>query len=459
MRTLLVICAVILPLFSAAAAEPSPLNNTRTDGYQGIWFTLGQLGEFGDKYSGGLGTYTAKHKPLAIYSAEADKTFFVYGGALQAERHLLIMAGYYDHKTGVVPRPTIVHDKQGVNDPHDNASLSMTPDGHLWVFISGRGKSRPGFKYRGTKPYSIEAFEQVSEEEFTYPQPWYVPDQGFLHLFTKYTNGRELYWNTSADGYTWTPDQKLAAMGGHYQTSRYESGKIFTAFNMHPGGNVDKRTNLYYLESHDFGSTWHTIAGKVVATPLTDPHDAALVRDFEAENLLVYMKDIALDSAGNPVVLFVTSSNHMPGPQGDPRTWRIAHWKDGVWIFCDVTTSTHNYDMGSLYVEGDLWRILGPTDAGPQLLGGGGEMVLWESTDEGVNWTRVRQLTHDSLRNHGYARRPLYANPEFYAFWADGNSHNLSMSNLYFCNHEGDVWRLPYLMTTDMEKPQRVFAD
>ena len=43
------------------------------DGYQGIWFTLGQFSEYGDKYSGGLGTYTAKHVPLAVYSEEAKK--------------------------------------------------------------------------------------------------------------------------------------------------------------------------------------------------------------------------------------------------------------------------------------------------------------------------------------------------------------------------------------------------
>src|SRR6056297_1078998 len=70
----------------------------RAAGYQGIWFSLGQyygrsaddggyspsqktpVFPFGDKYSGGLGTYTAKHVPLAIYVAKVDKTFFVYGG-------------------------------------------------------------------------------------------------------------------------------------------------------------------------------------------------------------------------------------------------------------------------------------------------------------------------------------------------------------------------------------------
>src|SRR5690606_1493823 len=111
-------------------------------GYQGIWFTLVQFSEFGDKYSGGLGTYTANHVPLAIYAPVVDKTFFVYGGSRGGQRYLLAMASYYDHRTGLVPQPTIVHDKQGVDDPHDNPSLAIDEQGHLWVFISGRGRLR-----------------------------------------------------------------------------------------------------------------------------------------------------------------------------------------------------------------------------------------------------------------------------------------------------------------------------
>ncbi|MEZ6078768.1 MAG: hypothetical protein R3C56_24775 [Pirellulaceae bacterium] len=96
----------------------------------------------------------------------------------------------------------------------------------MWVFVSGRGRGRPGFKYRSNSPLSIDGFEQVSEEEMTYPQPHFVQDKGFLHLFTKYTGVRELYWERSSDGLDWTPDQKLAGIrepghqrGGHYQTS------------------------------------------------------------------------------------------------------------------------------------------------------------------------------------------------------------------------------------------------
>ena len=82
------------------------------DGYRGIWFALGQMQQYGDKYSGRLATYTANRVPMAIYSNAANKTFFVYGGAKQGKRYLLDMIAYYDHARGVVPRPTIVYDKQ-----------------------------------------------------------------------------------------------------------------------------------------------------------------------------------------------------------------------------------------------------------------------------------------------------------------------------------------------------------
>src|SRR5580704_4198406 len=113
--TLLACCTIswALPL-SAASDATSPNTNSKDDGYRGIWFTLGQMQEYGDKYSGGLATYTANHVPMAIYSKEANKTFFVYGGAKQGKRYLLDMIAYYDHALGVVPRPTIVHDKGGV---------------------------------------------------------------------------------------------------------------------------------------------------------------------------------------------------------------------------------------------------------------------------------------------------------------------------------------------------------
>ncbi len=429
--------------------------NPKANGYKGIWFTLGQFSEFGDKYSGGLGTYTADHIPIAIYSPEADKTFFCYGGTTaKDERHLLIMISFFDHETKMMPKPVIVYDKMEVNDPHDNASISIDDKGFIWVFVSGRAKIRPGILFRGNKPYSIEAFEQIKECEMTYPQPWWIEGKGFFYLFTKYTNGRELYWTTSTDGRTWAPDQKLAGMGGHYQVSNISKDKIYSTFNYHPGGNVDKRTNVYLVQTDDYGKSWKSIDGQLLQTPLTTTKTPALVCDYEAQGKLVYLNDLNFDKDGNPIILAVISNDFKPGPKGDPREWTIIHRKNGKWNFHKVCTSSHNYDMGSLYVEGNLWRIIGPTEPGPQKYGAGGEMALWESSDEGSTWKKIRNITHNSLLNHSYARRPLKANDEFYAFWADGNPDKLSESHLYFTNRKGDkTWILPYDMQEDFAKP------
>jgi len=447
---------IILIGFLWAGAASSQQN--KADGYKGIWFTLGQLTEYGDKYSGGLGTYTANHIPVAIYAPKVKKTFFVYGGTTsKEERHLLIMISYFDHQKKALPKPVIVYDKIGVDDPHDNASVAIDAKGYIWVFVSGRNTRRPGLIFKSNQPYSIESFVQIRESEITYPQPWWVGDNGFVLLFTKYTNGRELYWSTSPDGKTWSPDRKLAGMGGHYQLSNIHKNKLVTVFNYHPGGDVNKRTNVYMIQSDDLGKSWKTIDGKIVSTPVTETRSAALVKDYEAEGKLVYLNDLNFDSSGNPVVLAVISRDHKPGPQGNPREWTIIHRKNGQWIFNKVCESTHNYDMGSLYIEKNVWTVIGPTEAGPQKWGTGGEMALWQSNDEGVTWKKIKDMTHNSVFNHSYARRPVNASNDFFSFWADGDADKISVSRLYFSNKKGDkVWMLPYDMKNDFEKPIQI---
>jgi hypothetical protein len=429
----------------------------RADGYRGIWFTLGQFSEYGDKYSGGLGTYTANHVPIAIYSPEVNRTFFVYGGTVRDQRYLLNLVSYYDHATGQVPRPTIVHDKKGVNDPHDNSSLCMDGDGHLWVFVSGRGNSRPGYKYRSKQPYSIAEFEQVQQQQFTYPQPWFVPGEGFLHLFTKYTAGRELYWETSTNGVNWSAHQKLAGIGGHYQVSSRHKEKVGTFFNRHPGGNVDRRTDLYYMQTTNMGATWTTVDGVSLTVPLTTTNNPALVIDYASQNKLMYTCDLNFDTNGNPVLLYIVSNGHQPGPGNAPRTWTITRWDGTQWLTSAVCESDHNYDMGSLYIRPDRWLIVGPTQVGPQVWQTGGEMALWSSQDLGQTWTMERQITTNSVYNHTYARRPLNAMDPFFAFWADGNPTNVSPSRLYFSDSDGTTVRqLPYDMSGPIAEPEEI---
>lgn len=107
MKIILASLALALTVWAAGAQEHTSMDNQTADGYRGIWFTIGQArSAYGAKYSGGLGTYTMKHIPMAVYAPQVDKTFFVYGGTPSEEqKYLLCMAGCYDHKTGMLRRP------------------------------------------------------------------------------------------------------------------------------------------------------------------------------------------------------------------------------------------------------------------------------------------------------------------------------------------------------------------
>src|SRR5678809_39265 len=84
------------------------------DGYRGIWYmNQPSKDEYKYKYSGGFATYPQQHVPIAIYSKEANKTFFVYGGKIGGGKtadanRISNMVSYYDHATGLVPRPRVV---------------------------------------------------------------------------------------------------------------------------------------------------------------------------------------------------------------------------------------------------------------------------------------------------------------------------------------------------------------
>lgn len=464
MRFFYLSCILILCFSATNGYAQRKDSNIKIDGYKGIWFTLGQFSDYGDKYSGGLGTYTAKHSPLAIYAKEVDKTFFVYGGTTGPyDRYLLCMIGSFDHRTGKVSKPRVVFDKNSVDDPHDNPSLAIDDDGYLWVFVSGRGKTRPGFKYRSDQPYSIASFSLVTEEEMTYPQPKYVSGKGFLNLFTKYTGVRELYFETSIDGRTWSDDQALASIkrsgdtrSGHYQMSGQWGNKVGFFCNWHPNGNVDLRTNLYYMETVDMGKTWKTIDGQTLDLPIRELSSPTLVRDFFSLGENVYLKDMDYDSQGRPIGLFVHGKGHQPGPLNGPRTWSVVYWNGQDWETHHITTSDHNYDMGSLWISDDEWMVVGPTENTPQQWGGGGEIVMWKSKNKGQSWQRVKQVTKNSQRNHNYVRRVVNGQSPFMYFWADGNPNHMTESLLYFGDKDGKVWQLPYDMHKDEQTPVSV---
>ena len=293
------------PTPKAIDAKPvrslSPVDtlNQKEDGYRGIWYMNQPSGdEYVYKYSGGLGTYCAKHKPFAVYCKSVNRTFFCYGGTTSgSHRQLVHMVSYFDHTTGQVPRPVAVLNKN-TSDAHDNPVISIDEQGYIWVFSTSHGTSRPSFIHRSTRPYRINEFERVPATRlegdkwlpitnFSYMQAWHVKDQGFICFFTRYNNpaARTICCMTSPDGIRWSETQRLAAMHqGHYQISAAGQHKAGSAFNYHPNRKgLNWRTNLYYMETLDMGGSWHSVDGRPLIVPLTAPQSSALVHDYQSE--------------------------------------------------------------------------------------------------------------------------------------------------------------------------------
>ena len=464
----------------------------KAEGYQGIWYMCNPVNtEYKFKYSGGLGTYCAKHKPFAYYSKEAKKTYFCYGGTVKDSYKqekitksadadsipgmLLHMVSYYDHKTGQVPKPTILLDKY-TKDAHDNPVISMDEHGYIWVFSTSHGTGRPSFIHKSIKPYSIKSFKKINPiyivdgktkpfDNFSYLQVWNTSKTGFVAFFTKYgfPVDRTICYMTSKNGIEWSECKRIATIEkGSYQVSFSDGNKMATTFNIHPD-NADKkahplnyRTNLYYIESTDQGKTWQTANGQSVKLPVQSIGHHSLAVEYLSKKKNVYLKDLRFDHQGNPVILFIASNGYEPGPESGPRVWTIARHVDGDWKTDSITASDNNYDMGSLYIEGQTWKIIAPALPGPQKYNPGGEVAVWESKDMGRSWKLVKNMTENSSFNHTYARRPVNAHPGFYAFWADGHGREPSPSKLYFSDQQGNVFLLPEKMKNEFEMPKKL---
>lgn len=473
-----------------SADEVSTLND-KADGFRGIWYMNQRLkSEYRFKYSGGLGTYCAKHQPFAVHCPDVKRTYFCYGGVperyherpeLKAPNYdraspegaLLHMVSYYDHQAGMLARPTLLLDKR-THDAHDNPVLTVDGEGHIWIFSTAHGSMRPAFVHKSDKPHDIDSFTRVQPyrgmgetrqpiTNFSYMQAWHVPKRGFAYFFTKYDGWRrETCFASSRDGLHWENWTQLADIEeGHYQISAVNAVKVACAFNYHPKAfqgeaarkGLNWRTNLYYMESENFGQSWQAADGTELQPPLKGAANPALVKNYEEEGLLVYLKDIVFDAANRPIILFVTSRGYESGPVSGPRTWRMARWTGKGWKIHEITTSDSNYDMGSIHVEQDALRVVAPTEEGPQPHNPGGEVAMWVSQDHGKTWAKQAQLTSGSEYNHSYVRRPFNAHPDFYGFWADGHGREPSSSRLYYCNRNGEVFMMPEKMSGDQAEP------
>ena len=401
---------------------------------RGIWYACGQANVLPGHewvYSGPMATYCAWHRPMAVYAAEVNKTFFVYGNAENAPT-----ISFYDHADGRFAWPVVLGSNPD-KDAHRNPTLLLDSTGHLLVFWGAHGHE--SHVLRSEKPFDISHWQQLPDlpdSHTSYPQPWQLLEDELFVSYRQAPTWETSSWRftTSRDGgRSWAAPQELINLGecAVYGVTIAENGsyprRIHMTWSRLGGGTPEeiagkhlwaRRYNLYYACSDDGGKTWRRSDGKPYVLPITQDTAEEL---YNCGQHGVWIKDIQLDAQGNPYILFLDAI-----VETYESTWKLAWHKDGCWHFSAITTSDHMYDDGGLAIiaEDDI-RVYGPTTA-VQPHEDGGEIEEWQSCDGGHTWINTAHVTSGSLLSHDHVKivyNHERGNGDLRLFWSYGDSN------------------------------------
>ena len=148
--------------------------------------------------------------------------------------------------------------------------------------------------------------------------------------------------------------------------------------------------------SDDGGRTWQRSDGTPYTLPIAED-DAEKLYDCGRHG--VWLKDIQLDSRGNPYILFLDADIDTY-----ESAWKVLGHVGGEWKLSEITHSDHMYDSGGIvFVSDDDIRVYGATTAS-QPQEDGGEIEEWRSTDGGETWRNTRHLTEGSQYSHNHVK-------------------------------------------------------
>jgi len=180
-----------------------------------------------------------------------------------------------------------------------------------------------------------------------------------------------------------------------------EARKVHLAWSRLGGGTPEeiaskhlwaRRYNVYYAWTGDGGRTWRRSDGSPYALPITE-ETAEKLHDCGQRG--VWLKDIQLDAAGRPLILFLDAA-----AETYESRWLMLRQTESGWRTSEIASSDHMYDDGGLVYlsEGDI-RVYAPTTA-VQPHEDGGEIEEWRSVDGGITWANTRHVTAGSQYSH-----------------------------------------------------------
>lgn len=371
--------------------------------YRGVWYCCGTVNLLDGNnhvYSGPMATYSAWHRPMAVYAPAVNRTYFVFGNERNAPA-----IGSYEHDTRTFARPVVL----GANpdgDAHRNPTLALDDTGRLYVFFGAHND--PTRVLRSERPCETGAWREcaaIVDPATSYPQPYQLlPGEMFVSYRERSSGWRSRV--SRSHGETWEDPVDIVEFEGNdiYAVSIAETGdyprRIHLAWSRLGGGSDEeirtkhlwaRRYNIYYAFSQDGGRTWRRSDGGLYKLPVREADAEKL---YESGERGVWLKDIQLGPDGRPLILFI---------EADPFTY-VSHWKCGRlrgdgWGFSNIAVGDHMYDDGGIVIEDGSVTVYAPTTAS-QPGEDGGEIDVWRSADGDGPWKRGEPLTEGSDLSH-----------------------------------------------------------
>ncbi|MBN2310466.1 MAG: BNR-4 repeat-containing protein [Candidatus Hydrogenedentes bacterium] len=424
--------------------------------FRGIWYGCGTANTLpGNQfvYAGGKATYSAWHRPIAVYAPAVNRTYFVFGD--HANRPNI---SYYDHAGQSFAGQVVLGENPDMN-AHRNPTLHIDDDGYVFVFRGYASGGQPMTVLRSEKPHGIGDWTpraRVGEGTGSYPQPWQlVPGE----LFVTYRE-HHLGWacRISTDGAeSWGPPTTLVQFGTGESPSVYGISQgatgpyprtVHFVWSKLGGGTPEevaakhlwaRRYNVYYAASDDGGRTWRRSDGTPYELPI---REEAAEKIYDCGQHGVWLKDIQVDGDGRPNVLFIDAE-----VETYKSVWKFGRLAaDGYWYFSDVARTGHMYNGPALVLAGPGdYRIYGPsTPSQPRT--DGGEIDEWRSADRGASWSRFAQRTTGSKYSHNHVKTVLnheLGAGDFRVLWSYGDGTSPPATKHVFMYMYGETLERP----------------
>ncbi len=435
--------AVHRPASCGRGQEPASAEDIFAGPSQGVWYCCGTANTYpGQKYvySGPMATYCMWHRPIAVYAGPVRTTFFVFGNP---DNSPAICA--YDHRSKTFGAPVVL----GTNpdgDAHRNPTLLVDEQGYLYVFFGAHG--HPTRVVKSRSPYDLSQWEPkaaIDDPGTSYPQPWQLK-RG--EVFVSFRQSPGWCFRKSLDGAaSWQPTVNLIrfADAAIYAVSIAATGPypraVHIAWSKLGGGTPEevatkhlwgRRYDVFYARSDDGGHTWKRSDGTGYSLPIAEE---TADKVYESGEHGVWLKDIQLDSRGNPCILFIDAD-----VTTYESNWKLARRAEEGWRTADVATSDHMYDGGALVIlADDDFRVYAPTTPS-QPHEDGGEIDEWTSTDGGATWARTRHVTAGSKYSHNHVRAVFgQEEGDFRVLWSYGDSVYPPETRDVYLGHYGEA--------------------